>query len=66
MAAFTLVDHLMKETPGYSHRFTRALGSVGANIEVKMTSQISITIAIKKQHIKKAAIALAKEFNLAS
>ncbi|MFC1678172.1 aspartate kinase [Patescibacteria group bacterium] len=64
LVAITVIDPLMKETPGYSYRITKSLGQAGVNIEVKMTSQISITVAIKKESLPQAALALAQEFNL--
>lgn len=66
LAALTLVDPAMKETPRYIQGVTKALGENKINIEVIATSQTSITVAIKEESLPKAALALAQEFDLLS
>lgn len=64
MAALTLVDPAMKETPGYLWRIAKALKEVNVNIEMISTAMISISVVIKEEDLKKAAESIAVEFDL--
>jgi aspartate kinase len=66
LAAISLIDPAMKETPGYLGRLTRALGNSQINIEIITTSQNSITVGVVEEGLPKAALALAQEFDLLS
>ena len=54
----------MVTTPGVSYRMFNALSKKNINILVISTSEIKISVLIKKKNIKKAVTALHKEFKL--
>ena len=54
----------MITTPGVTYRMFQALSKKNINILVISTSEIKISVLISKKHIKKAIIALHKEFKL--
>tara|TARA_Y100000590_G_scaffold236923_1_gene266651 strand:- start:2044 stop:3264 length:1221 start_codon:yes stop_codon:yes gene_type:complete len=54
----------MIATPGVTFRMFQALARQKINIQVISTSEIKISVLIKKKNIKTAIIALHKEFNL--
>ena len=54
----------MITTPGVTYRMFKALAKNKINIQVISTSEIKISVLIKKKLIKKAIRALHKEFNL--
>ena len=54
----------MVTTPGVSYRMFQALAKININIQVISTSEIKISVLIKKTNVKKAIRCLHKEFNL--
>ena len=54
----------MITTPGVTYRMFKALAKKGVNIEVISTSEIKISVLIKKKFVNKAVAILHKEFNL--
>ena len=54
----------MITTPGVTYRMFQALSKKNINILVISTSEIKISVLISKKHIKKAIVALHKEFKL--
>ena len=54
----------MVTTPGVSYRMFQALAKININIQVISTSEIKISVLIKKTNVKKAIKCLHKEFNL--
>ena len=54
----------MITTPGVTYRMFQTLANKKINIQVISTSEIKISVLIDKKDIKKALIALHKEFNL--
>ena len=54
----------MITTPGVTYRMFKALSKQKINIQVISTSEIKISVLIDKRHIKKAVMALHKEFKL--
>ena len=54
----------MITTPGVTYRMFQALAKQKINILVISTSEIKISVLINKKNIKKAIVALHKEFNL--
>ncbi len=54
----------MITTPGVTYRMFQALAKQKINIQVISTSEIKISVLINKRNIKKAIVALHKEFNL--
>ena len=54
----------MITTPGVTFRMFQALANKKINIKVISTSEIKISVLIDKKNIKKALIALHKEFKL--
>ena len=54
----------MITTPGVTYRMFQALAKQKINILVISTSEIKISVLINKRNIKKAIVALHKEFNL--
>ncbi|MDI6591905.1 MAG: aspartate kinase [Patescibacteria group bacterium] len=62
----TIVSPLMAEEPGYLARIFESLGNVRVNIEALGSSGNTIWVAVKKDSLKEAAQALAKEFDLLS
>ena len=54
----------MVTTPGVTFRMFQALASQKINIQVISTSEIKISVLISSKNVKKALIALHKEFNL--
>jgi aspartate kinase len=64
MVQLTLVSPVMVEEPGYLARVVEALSEVKINIESLGSSGNSIWVAVKKENLKKAAQALAEEFEL--
>ena len=54
----------MVTTPGVTFRMFQALANKNINIQVISTSEIKISVLIDKRNIKKALIALHKEFKL--
>ena len=54
----------MVATPGVTFRMFQALANKNINIQVISTSEIKISVLIDKRNIKKALIALHKEFKL--
>tara|TARA_B100000700_G_scaffold331464_1_gene464514 strand:+ start:102 stop:1316 length:1215 start_codon:yes stop_codon:yes gene_type:complete len=54
----------MVTTPGVTFKMFQALAKKKINIQVISTSEIKISVLIDKRNIKKALIALHKEFNL--
>ena len=54
----------MITTPGVTFRMFQTLASKKINIQVISTSEIKISVLIDKKDIKKALIALHKEFKL--
>lgn len=64
LVALTLVDRNMKDMPKFFLRIGKALDQKKINIIMIASSFIGITIAIKSNELKKAAVALAEEFGL--
>ena len=54
----------MITTPGITYRMFQALASKKINIMVISTSEIKISVLISNKQVKKAIVALHKEFNL--
>jgi len=54
----------MITTPGITYRMFQALASKKINIMVISTSEIKISVLISSKHVKKAIVALHKEFKL--
>ena len=54
----------MITTPGITYRMFQALALKKINIMVISTSEIKISVLISKNHVKKAIVALHKEFKL--
>jgi len=54
----------MITTPGITYRMFQALASKKINIMVISTSEIKISVLISNKHVKKAIVALHKEFKL--
>ena len=54
----------MITTPGVTYRMFQTLANKGINILVISTSEIKISVLIDKKNIKKALLALHKEFKL--
>ena len=54
----------MVTTPGVTYRMFQALAKEKINIQVISTSEIKISVLINRAKIKKAIIALHKEFKL--
>ena len=54
----------MVTTPGVTYRMFQALAKKNINIQVISTSEIKISVLIKKTNVKKAIKCLHKEFNL--
>jgi len=54
----------MITTPGITYRMFQALASKKINIMVISTSEIKISVLIASKHVKKAIVALHKEFKL--
>ena len=54
----------MVTTPGVTFRMFQTLADKKINIQVISTSEIKISVLIDKKNIKKALIALHKEFKL--
>ena len=54
----------MITTPGVTYRMFQALAKQKINIQVISTSEIKISVLIDKKNIKKAIVALHKEFKL--
>ena len=54
----------MITTPGITYRMFQALASKRINIMVISTSEIKISVLIKRTNVKKAIESLHKEFNL--
>tara|TARA_B100000427_G_scaffold266606_1_gene232099 strand:- start:2720 stop:3934 length:1215 start_codon:yes stop_codon:yes gene_type:complete len=54
----------MITTPGVTYRMFQTLAKQKINIQVISTSEIKISVLINKRNIKKAILALHKEFNL--
>ena len=54
----------MITTPGVTFRMFQSLANKKINIKVISTSEIKISVLIDKKNIKKALIALHKEFKL--
>ena len=54
----------MVTTPGVTYRMFQALAKKNINIQVISTSEIKISVLIKKTNVKKAIRCLHKEFNL--
>ena len=54
----------MVTTPGVTYRMFQALAKININIQVISTSEIKISVLIKKTNVKKAIRCLHKEFNL--
>ena len=54
----------MITTPGITYRMFQALADKKINILVISTSEIKISVLVYKKNLKKAVIALHKEFKL--
>ena len=54
----------MVTTPGVTFRMFQSLARKKINIQVISTSEIKISVIIDRKNIKKALLALHKEFNL--
>ena len=54
----------MVTTPGVTYRMFQALAKININIQVISTSEIKISVLIKKTNVKNAIRCLHKEFNL--
>ena len=54
----------MITTPGVTYRMFNALAKKKINIIVISTSEIKISVLIKRKNVKKAVSILHKEFNL--
>ena len=54
----------MITTPGVTYRMFKSLSKKKINILVISTSEIKISVLIKRSNVKKAVAALHKEFNL--
>ena len=54
----------MITTPGITYRMFQALASKKINIMVISTSEIKISVLISIKYVKKAIVALHKEFKL--
>ena len=54
----------MITTPGITYRMFQALASKKINIMVISTSEIKISVLISNKFVKKAIVALHKEFKL--
>ena len=54
----------MISTPGVTFRMFQALAKKNINIQVISTSEIKISVLIDKKNMKKALLALHKEFQL--
>ena len=64
LAKVSIVGAGIHSAPGYPARMFAALGEAGVNIEMIMTSDIRITCVIDRDHLKAAAQALHKAFQL--
>lgn len=64
MVQLTLVSPLMIEEAGYLARMFESLGNAKVNIEALGSGGNTIWVAVKKDHLKEAAQALAEEFKL--
>ena len=63
-AKISIIGVGMVTTPGVTFRMFQALANKKINIQVISTSEIKISVLIDKKNIKKALIALHKEFKL--
>jgi len=64
LAKVSIVGAGIHSAPGYPARMFAALGEAGVNIEMIMTSDIRITCVIGRDHLKAAAQALHRAFQL--
>ena len=64
VAKISIIGVGMVTTPGVTFRMFQALANKKINIQVISTSEIKISVLIDKKNIKKALIALHKEFKL--
>ncbi len=64
VSKISIVGVGMVTTPGVTFRMFQSLANKRINIQVISTSEIKISVLIKKQDTKKALIALHKEFKL--
>ena len=64
LAKVSIVGTGMQNAPGYAARMFQALAKQKINIQVISTSEIKISVLIDKKNIKKAIVALHKEFKL--
>lgn len=62
----TLADPLMKEGSDYLWKILATMGRAKVNVEMWSTSGTTIMVVVKEEDLKKAALALAEEFNLIS
>ena len=62
MAKISIVGAGMLGTPGIAARMFGALGSVGINILIVSTSEISVSCLIKREDVNKALQAIHREF----
>lgn len=61
-AKISIVGAGMLGTPGIAARMFGALGSVGINILIVSTSEISVSCLIKREDVNKAVQAIHREF----
>ncbi len=64
LAKVSIVGAGIHSAPGYPARMFAALGEAGVNIEMIMTSDVRITCVISRDHLKAAAQALHRAFQL--
>ena len=64
VAKISIIGVGMVTTPGVTYRMFQSLATKKINIQVISTSEIKISVLIDKKNIKKALIALHKEFKL--
>ena len=64
VAKISIIGVGMVTTPGVTFRMFQALANKKINIQVISTSEIKISVLIDKKNIKKALIALHREFKL--
>ena len=64
VAKISIIGVGMITTPGVTFRMFQTLANKKINIQVISTSEIKISVLIDKKNIKKALIALHREFKL--
>jgi aspartate kinase len=64
VAALTLVYPLLPEEPNYLYRAIGALASARVNVEVFYKAAATVLLVVRKNLMKRAALALGREFDL--